>query len=764
MRLTNPWRYGLLFMLILCYTVLIVGGLLWFRVKPPIPISVVDPKGNVFLTGQQILDGQSVFQKYGLMDHGSVFGEGAYLAPDFTADYLHRECEIVRDAKAMRTFLKSYAQLTDQQRAVVNQAVRAELKTNRYDAATGKLVLPEDEVAAFQALVRHYSDLFRNGDDRLTLRRDTITQESEVYNLTAFFAWTAWAAVTPRPGASYSYTNNWPYEPAVGNEPTHGAVLWSALSLIGLIGGLAAMLFFMGRYRSLGWQPSPPEVPINVPDPGTFPISAANRAIGKFFLVVAWLLVAQVAMGTLSVHYFVEGSKFYGISTVNFLPFNVSRSFHVQLSILWIAIAWLLSGLFVVNQLAEREPPRQWLYVNVLFALIVGVTVGSLSGIWLGVRDSLGKWWFWLGHQGWEYFELGRLWQIAFVAAMVFWAWLFIRPLWPRLKAERKPSKGAAGLSYLLLYCAIAIPLFYVFALFYTPGTHWNVADYWRFWVIHLWVEGFFELFATAIIAFIFTQIGLVTEDSAVRLVYLDAFLYLGTGIIGTGHHWYWIGAPEFWMALGAVFSAMQVIPLTILTLVATNFQRIGQRQKMPLVHKWPIYFLAAAGFWNFLGAGVFGFLVNLPIVSYFQHGTYWTPLHAHAALMGAYGMMAIGLMLFPLRYLIHPDYFDGRLLWVAFWGMNVGLLLMCVPSLFTTGLLQVIASMREGYWYARSIEFIQSRPMQLSIWARLPGDTLFAIGALALALFVTKGIFHLRRANRGTTPGPEAPSLGRQR
>ena len=755
MRLTNPWRYGLLFLLILCYTVLIAGGVIWFRQKPPIPAFVVDPKGNVLLTGNQILEGQSVFQKYGLMDHGSVFGEGAYLAPDFTADYLHRECEMVREAKAMRTFVKKYSQLNDQQRALVDQAVRAEFKTNRYDPATGRLVWPVDQVAAFQSLVQHYSDLFRNGDDRLTLRRDTITQESEVYNLTGFFAWTAWAAVAPRPGASYSYTNNWPFEPLAGNEPTQGSILWSALSLIGLLGGLGALLFAMGRYPGLGWQPSPPEVAIQVRDPGTLPISQANRAIGKFFFVVAWLLVAQVAMGTLSVHYFVEGSRFYGIATVNFLPFNISRSFHIQLAILWIATAWLLSGLFVVNQLAEREPPRQWLYINVLFAAILGVTVASLSGIWLGVRDSLGKWWFWLGHQGWEYMELGRLWQIALFAGMIFWAWLFLRALWPRLKAERKPSRGAAGLSYLLLYSAIAIPLFYVFALFYSPGTHWNVADYWRFWVIHLWVEGFFELFGTAMVAFIFTQIGLVTEESAVRLVYLDAFLYLGTGIIGTGHHWYWIGAPEFWMALGAVFSAMEVIPLTILTLEATNFLRIGQRQKMPMVHKWPIYFLAATGFWNFLGAGVFGFLVNLPIVSYFQHGTYWTPLHGHAALMGAYGMMAIGLMLFPLRYLIHPDYFSGRLLWIAFWGMNAGLLLMCVPSLFTTGLLQVIASMKEGYWYARSIEFIQSPPMQLSIWARLPGDTLFAIGALALALFVTKGILHLRPATRDVSTTP---------
>ena len=165
--------------------------------------------------------------------------------------------------------------------------------------------------------------------------------------------------------------------------------------------------------------------------------------------------------------------------------------------------------------------------------------------------------------------------------------------------------------------------------------------DTWRFWIIHLWVEGFFELFVTVLVAVTFYQLGVVRRTNVVRVIYMDAILFLSGGIIGTAHHWYWTGQANFTMALAAMFSALEVVPLTLLTLDAWDFIKLtGTKEtsgtpEKTIPHKWAFYFLMAVGFWNFVGAGIFGFLINMPVVSYFEAGTVLTLNHGHAAFWG---------------------------------------------------------------------------------------------------------------------------------
>jgi nitric oxide reductase subunit B len=208
------------------------------------------------------------------------------------------------------------------------------------------------------------------------------------------------------------------------------------------------------------------------------------------------------------------------------------------------------------------------------------------------------------------------------------------------------------GLIGFFLIAAAAIPVFYLPALFYDGSTHFTIVDTWRFWIIHLWVEGFFELFVTVIVGIIFYELGLVERDTALRVIYLDLILVFGGGLIGTGHHWYFNGQTEFNMALSSAFSALEVVPLTLITLDAWDFVSVTREGKTgeTFRHKWTFYFLMAVGFWNFTGAGIFGFLINMPIVSYFEMGTNLTPTHGHAAMMGVFGMLAIALMVFVLR------------------------------------------------------------------------------------------------------------------
>jgi nitric oxide reductase subunit B len=316
----------------------------------------------------------------------------------------------------------------------------------------------------------------------------------------------------------------------------------------------------------------------------------------------------------------------------------------------------------------------------------------------------------------------------------------------------------------MFLLAALAIPVFYIPALLYDAKTNYTVVDTWRFWIIHLWVEGFFEFFATTVVALTFYQLGLTHRNVALRVIYLDAILYFLGGLMGTGHHWYFTGQTNVNMALSALFSVLEVVPLTLLTLDAWDFVRTtrGDRdvhgKAVALPHKWTFYFLMAVGFWNFVGAGIFGLLINLPIVSYYEVGTLLTPNHGHAAMMGVFGMLAIALMVFALRQTSDDTRWAGidKYVKVAFWGTNVGLAMMVAMSLFPGGVLQVWDVVEHGYWHARSLAYTGSHGARLIEWLRLPGDLVFILfGATPLLIASVKAYIGVRA---GTASGDLRP------
>ncbi len=749
MEISKAWRHGAILVLMIGFTVLMFMGHNTYEYAPPIPDKVTDPSGNVLFTGEDILSGQAVFQRYGLMDYGSVFGHGAYRGPDFTDDYLHRSAWLQRESKSQAEFKQAYSILPANQKAQIDQEVVSDIKTNRYDASAKNLVFTQEQAQALPALMDVYEDMFINSGADHTLPRNYIKSREEVQKLTEFFAWTAWAASAARPGKAYSYTNNWPPEDAAGNRPTKAVFLWSALSLISLLGGIALVLMFFGRFDYLGWGGDEPSIRKSLPLKN-FTITPSQLATYKYFLIVAALFAFQTLMGVFTAHYFVEATGFYGIDIRDILPTTITRSWHLQLAIFWIATAWLAAGLFIAPFIGGKEPKHQAFWVNVLFGAVVLVAVGSIVGEYLGIKAQLGKYWFWFGHQGWEYLELGRFWQALLTAGMGIWAVLVVRAVWGRLKGQDWGS-----LPYLLVYAILAIPLMFSFGMLYTPRTNFAVADFWRWWVVHLWVEGFFELFTTIVVAYFFVILGLVTTKTAIRVVYLDILLYLGSGMIGTGHHYYWTAQPAINLALGAFFSAMEVVPLLLLTLEAYDFAKLRRGEAGTkesdgfFAHYWAVMFLIAVGFWNFLGAGVFGFLINLPIVSYYEHATYLTPNHGHAALMGVYGNLAIAALVFVLRFLVKPEFWSNRILRVSFWSLQIGLMMMLMLDIFPVGILEMVQSYTRGYWFARSVEFWNQPIVQGLTWARVAGDLVFtAGGVLPLLYFTAISMFHLKKAD----------------
>lgn len=743
------WRHGAVITIMIGLTGLIFMGRTTVKGAPPIFEKVVTDAGETVFTGQDILAGQAVFQKYGLMDYGSVFGHGAYRGPDFTADYLHRLAVGMQDAAAQKLFQKNYAGLSIELKPSVDQAVRSELKTNRYDEGSKVLTISDAQAKAFGELTRHYRREFKEGEAS-SLPPNYIADENEIRQVTSFFAWTAWAAVTPRPGKDYSFTNNWPPDETAGNRPSTAVFIWSAISLIAFFGVMGLVLMFFGRFKTLGWGHGKPDEIYFEPVANT-PLTESQRATYKFFAVVAILFFFQTFMGVVTAHYFVESGGFYGIDIREILPISVTRSWHLQLSIFWIATAWLATGIFVGPMISKQEPKHQALLVNILFAAVIIVAVGSIFGEWLGIKNMLGTLWFWLGHQGWEYLELGRLWQILLTVGMLIWAVIVFRSIRPTLRGQDKGS-----MPYLLLYSVLAIPLMYSFGMSYGHHTNFAVADFWRWWIVHLWVEGFFELFTTVVVAHIFVILGIVRADSALRVVYLDIILYLGSGMIGTGHHYYWTAQPAINLALGAVFSAAEVVPLVLLTLEAWDFISLRYNQSIVDVspekfpHKWSVMFLMAVGFWNFLGAGVFGFLINLPIVSYYEHATYLTSNHGHGALMGVYGNLALAALAFCARITVKPEKWNHRIWNVSFWSINLGLAAMLFLSIFPAGIYQLVQSFNHGFWFARSEAVIQSDFFQNVTWLRVVGDLLFVVGGtVPIMYFMVTRWFSLRPAQK---------------
>ena len=368
-----------------------------------------------------------------------------------------------------------------------------------------------------------------------------------------------------------------------------------------------------------------------------------------------------------------------------------------------------------------------------------------MAGEYLSIKGLLGKTWWWLGTQGWEYLELGRLWMLLLIAGMGIWLFIVARGLRAALKAE----SDRGGLTHLLLYSATAIPVFYCFALFVNRDSHITMADYWRWWLIHLWVEGMFEVFAVVVIGFLMVKLRLVTAQSTLRATYFQLIILLGSGIIGTGHHYYWIGAPEAWMALGAMFSALEVVPLSLLMVEAYGQYKVIREGGVEFPYKASFWFLVATAFWNLFGAGVLGFLINLPFVSYFQHGSFLTAAHGHGALMGVYGMLAIALALFSLRNIVRPEAWKEKWLMVSFWGLNIGLMGMILLSLVPVGVMQAIESFENGFWSARSLEFYQRPAVQTLLWMRIGPDSVFiALGVVPLVAAAVWGLFHMRGVN----------------
>lgn len=723
---------------------------------PPIA-DFVDERGATVVAADAITRGQAVFLKYGLMNYGSMFGDGAGRGPDFTADALHQMARAMRDHHASADGVDADSALAITQR---------EIRRNRHDPAANTVAIGPAQAYAVREIERRVAAMFRGEGSEAFHPADYITDEAELRDLAAFFFWGAWVCGVERPGKSYTYTHNWPYDELAGNRPSAQVLLWSVIAVLALVAALGAVLFLYGRYASIaGWRPRRGGAAsqavttrtgaaaslANLAQVEALRPSVLQHATYRFFAAAAVLFVLQIVAGILTVHDFLGITRVFGFDLAQALPIPVVRGWHLQLALLWIGACWIGASIFVISTAAPRAPAGQLRLVDALFRLFVVTTAGGLVGIALGPHGLLGDWWYVLGSQGWEFVEQGKLWQAMLFAVFALWCVVLARAVKPVWR-----SGDAWMLPKWLLYCVACVLVLFLSGFVATPETNFVVADFWRWAVIHMWVEAFFEVFTTAVLAYFMVLMGLVSHAAASRIVYLATLLFLGSGLLGISHNFYWNAKPVETLAIGSVFSTLQVVPLILLTLEAWQF-RNAPRQASDgagpgaFGQSEAFLFLLGVNFWNFLGAGMFGFMINLPIVNYYEHGTYLTVNHGHAALMGVYGNLAIGTIVFCARCLVVPARWNAALLRRVFWSLNIGLMLMVVADLFPVGVAQLLDVLENGFWHARSQAFVQGDLFQTLTWARIVGGALFVLGGvLPLAWFV------VTRAGALKAPAPD--------
>lgn len=720
--------------------VLLGGGIYMKKDLPPYPGQVMAPDGDVLFKKENIIAGQNVYQRYGLMDQGAVWGHGSQRGPEFSAMTLHIMAETIGDYFAMKDYGKPYAELDNLHKGLIDVKTTHETKPNRYDAAKDTLMLTAPQVAALKKVVAYWGKIFKEGQQRFGFLPNTISDETQRIEISRFFFWTAWVASTLRPGTDYSYTNNWPPDKRVGNTASTETYFYSIAGIVALLVVLGLFVYWIHNYGI--WYGAPKGVALSekLID---MPLTSSQLKAAKFFVVVILLFLVQTNFGGLLAHYTIHPGSFFLPYVAKYISYNWAKTWHLQLMVFWIATTWLASAIYLAPIIGGKEPAKQGLLVQLLFGAVLLVAVGSLTGEVLGIKGYLGNLWFWFGHQGWEFLELGRIWQILLFGGLIFWLLIVYRAVGNHLKIHKDEF---SALIWFYVFSAVLVVAFFGFGLFYGRGSHLTMADYWRWFVVHLWVESIFEFFGIAVIALLMVAMGLATAKAALRVAYFTAAITFISGIIGTAHHYYWYGGAAFWVGWGAIFSSMEPVPLITLVVRGLMEYRDIQKQGTTFSYKWPMYFLVAASFWNFLGAGIFGFLINLPIINFYEHGTYLTMHHGHTAMFGTYGMLSVALLLFSWRGLVKKEYWKDGILKLSFWGLNGGLFLMAFATLFPVGAMQAWTSFKHGLWAARSAEFFERGTVVfLGTFRALPDLIIILLGVLPLAYFLITTYPHLK-------------------
>lgn len=696
---------------------------------PPLPKQVSSVNGEVLYTYDDIVNGKAMFQQFDLMDYGSLLGMGAYLGPDFTTEFLHKRAVFLNNYYANEFYSKDFDALNDMEKNYVKARVIQDIKKQTSLKEEGVLYT-EASALAYKANKEYLIEFLTKGDEKRAWRAGII-REDEAALIAAFFDWSQLVSSSVRPTADdgRSWSNNWPPEPLIDQDVTFTSHLVSLIEFL-LLWALTIVIVYLAYEYIFNKEHADGELAEPLKITKIFP---SQEKLLKYIPIVALFVLIQMILGGYLAHIYADPTDHFIISQ-DILPFNVTRALHTNIAIIWVAVGWLVGGLLIAPLVAGKDLRFPKL-VDILWVALIVVGVGGLIGIYMGAQGHMRDVWFWLGNEGRELLNLGRVWDIGLVIGLVLWFGMVYSTI--------RNAKGNKLLIGTIIWSAFGIATLYLAGMYpiHKIAPNYTVDDYYRWWVVHLWVELTFELFAAGVIAYLSVALGLVREKTAEKVMLLELGLIMFSGTLGVGHHYWWQGLDEYWIAIGGIFSALEPLPLALLMIEAIKEQNHIKSEGKSFDFGIPFLWLAGSAFLNWFGAGFLGMVINTPTISYYSHGTYLIMPHAHVALLGAFGYISIAFIYMTARAnsLAKGLEWDETLSKWAFWLITIGVLIYALPTMII-GVEQTSTAHTLGYYAARSRELLEA--MSGWMWFRILPDSMMIIGSLFLFIDTFKKVY----------------------
>ena len=746
--------------------VIMVSALIFYTANldketPPIPKEVISENGEVLYTADDIAQGKAYFQEFDLMDWWTFLGMWAYIGPDFSTEFFHNRAIFLYDYYGKQKFGKWYADkviddnwnilpasgenlLNPVEQGAIKEIVKTDFRNTLLKE--DKVIYTEASAQAYKENVKKLVDQLVNWDSSRAYPGWFIN-EQEAKKIAAYVDWSQLVVSSPRYNKKTgevldrTWSNNWPNEPLVDQDISWGAHVISLWEFL-LLWPFSILVVILGyNYFFKPDDKKDLEKPLKVTK-----LYKSQKNLIWIVPIIALLIVVQMTLWGYLAHVYVDPTKpftFPWLENIiniwqNLLPFNAIRSIHTQLAVLWIAGSWLVGWLMIVPWVAWKDHKFPWL-VHILFLAIVVVVVGSVIGLYMWATWMLPETWFWLGNEGRELINLWRLWDFWVVAWLVMWFLMIVSVL--------KKASVKNPLAAVIVWSAFAVAGLYVAWMipFQKIMPNFTVDDFYRWWVIHLWVELTFELFAIWVIAFFTVSLWLVSQKSAVRLMVFELLLVMLSGTLWVGHHYWWQGLDKHWIAIGWIFSALEPVPLVLLIAEAWNNYREktfgGKEFQFSTVFMW----ISGSAILNFIWAGWLGMVINTPTINYYTHGTYLIMPHGHVALLWAFGYIAIAFLYLFVRSYVASKWMEWKtkLANTSFWLLTLWVLLFALPTIII-GFHQWAVAYNEGYFFTRLHEILA--PVTNWMWFRIVPDTMMILGWIGIFLDLTCKIIQAAR------------------
>jgi len=397
----------------------------------------------------------------------------------------------------------------------------------------------------------------------------------------------------------------------------------------------------------------------------------------KYMVAAISLFGVMTLAGLLSAYYYINPDFLFGI-----LHFNIAKILHIDTLVIWLLMGFMGAIYWFLPDELGREPIGIWLAEILFYVFCAAVVVVAVVFVVVqyGGSDQAG---LWLVNQGRKYVEAPRWAASGVVVVMVVFAFNVI--------ATAISTRRATGIIAVLMIDLIPLVVLYLDA--FPAITNMSHDLFWWWWLVHLWVEATWEVLIGCIMAFTLMQVLGTSRRIVETWLYIEVALVLGTGILGLGHHYFWIGTPDYWLGIGGFFSALE--PLPLLGMIIHAIYDAGTHH-MKTTNRPALYWMMAEAFGNFLGGGVWGFMITLPQINMYAHGTQWTVSHGHFAFWGAYGCGVIAVAYLMVQKARALPQVDGQLWKWSFAGLNLGLVAM-VGALLVAGITQSMIERATG-------------------------------------------------------------------